>query len=637
MFCKIIAVIPSDDGNEKTTVLFAAEELRRYLKTVLTDELPIVVSKEYTGCENNTIAIGVKLRDFTGIDDPDTDDAVFIDVENFAGVITGTNPRAVLIGVYRFLREKGFRFIRPGKAGEVIPKNIDGKKVEISEKASYRHRAICIEGSVFKEQLIDIIDWLPKVSMNGYFIQFKLPKEFFDRWYTVDNPYRRSHPLTEEEILEIVHLMEREIQKRSLIYHAVGHGWTSSAVGLKGDSWGVYEGKLTKRQTSWLAMINGKRELYKNVPLNTNLCYSDPDVRNAVTDNIVEYCKEHPTVKYVHFWLADANNNNCECENCRKDRTSTYYVQMLNLLDEKLSAADIDTKIVFLIYYDLLWKPLHEKLHNKDRFVLMFAPITRSYSSALPCDTHGTLKPYVLNELEFPKSVEDNLAYLKDWQNDFAGDSFDFDYHYMWDHYYDFSYYNHAKILHQDICNLKNLGLNGLVSCQLQRVFLPTAMGMNVMADTLWNRDTAFDAAADDVLFYEFGEDHAKVKSYLHTLSLCNCAKVLRGEERLEDGDNYEDLDKAKAILKGFVPVIEKNIKTSDTELRKQAWDALMYHNRLYCMLIELYRNYGGKASDKRLEEIRELVLKNEFKYKDVFDGMYFLRTLEKRILKRLG
>ena len=55
---------------------------------------------------------------------------------------------------------------------------------------------------------------------------------------------------------------------------------------------------------------------------------------------------------------------------------------LLNQLDKKLTENNIDVKIVFLIYVDLMWAPEHIKFENPDRFILMFAPITRTYGKA---------------------------------------------------------------------------------------------------------------------------------------------------------------------------------------------------------------------------------------------------------------
>ena len=70
-------------------------------------------------------------------------------------------------------------------------------------------------------------------------------------------------------------------------------------------------------------------------------------------------------------------------------RPADWYVRMLNEMDAAFTAHDISGKIVFLAYVDLLWAPEQEQLANPDRFILMFAPITRSYSRSYDLDTSG--------------------------------------------------------------------------------------------------------------------------------------------------------------------------------------------------------------------------------------------------------
>lgn len=53
-----------------------------------------------------------------GVDDPTLDDAIYIDVRNSKGIITGSNPRSVLFAAYRFLEANGCRWIRPGRNGD---------------------------------------------------------------------------------------------------------------------------------------------------------------------------------------------------------------------------------------------------------------------------------------------------------------------------------------------------------------------------------------------------------------------------------------------------------------------------------------------------------------------------------------
>jgi hypothetical protein len=174
-----------------------------------------------------------------------------------------------------------------------------------------------------------------------------------------------------------------------------------------------------------------------------------------VVHDIAGYLEKHKEVDLLHFWLADGLNNHCECENCVKITPSDIYVKMLNELDQLLSEKDINTKIVFLIYFELLWPPQTEKIQNEDRFILMFAPITRTYSQPFVTKGKiGVLPPFTRNKITLAKSVEENLSFLFAWGKQFKGDSFDFDYHLYFDHYNDPAYYSISEILHTDIKNL---------------------------------------------------------------------------------------------------------------------------------------------------------------------------------------
>ena len=618
----------------QNTLIFAAEELQKYLSKVSDEDFTIVQTNDFTNkVENNTIYLGVKLSSsLPAVEDSELDDAIHIEAVRTSALITGTNARSVLIAVYRYLKELGFSFIRPGECFEYYPEKLVFSNVKVTEKASYRHRAICIEGSVFQKNLIDVIDWIPKAAMSGYFMQFQLPRTFFDRWYLEDTPYREKLELSDDDIRSIVSLGEKEIEKRSLLYHGVGHGWTTQAFGIDGTSWEAHE-EPEEQYRDVIALVNGKRALWQGIPLNTNLCYSNPKARNRVTDNIVNYCKNHPEVSYLHFWLGDGFNNNCECDECIKKRTSDYYIQMLNELDVKLSKESIDTKIVFLIYVDLLWKPLYEKLKNPKRFVLMFAPISRSYTSSFDSDTTGKMQPYELNKLKFPTNVTENLAYLKDWQQDFNCDSFDFDYHFMWDHYYDFAQFRHAQVVWGDVKNLGSIGLNGLVSCQIHRTFLPTSLSMNAMVQTLWNSEISFEEIQNNVLKTEFGSDYKQVITYLSSLSEQGVPKSLRGEEEMVGYNTASTLETALKTIDEFVPVIKNHLDITDAKL-KSAWQKLDFFTELYRQMLVFYKNVanGGEIGD--ISAIKDFALKNEVRFKDEFDAMYFIETFENHIVK---
>jgi hypothetical protein len=147
-----------------------------------------------------------------------------------------------------------------------------------------------------------MIDWAPKVGFNGFFIQFREAFTFFDRWYSHrNNPIKKKDSFSLEQAREYVRLAVKEIQKRGLIYHAVGHGWTSEALGIPGLGWDPGTYTLKPELTQYLAEVNLKREFWQGVPLNTNLCYSNIEVRNLIVENIISYLHKHPEVDLLHF------------------------------------------------------------------------------------------------------------------------------------------------------------------------------------------------------------------------------------------------------------------------------------------------------------------------------------------------
>ena len=63
-------------------------------------------------------------------------------------------------------------------------------------------------------------------------------------------------------------------------------------------------------------------------------------------------------------------------------RPSDWYMMIMNEVDEKLEAAGLDTRIVFISYVDTLWGPEKFAIKNPKRFSLLYAPISRSYCSS---------------------------------------------------------------------------------------------------------------------------------------------------------------------------------------------------------------------------------------------------------------
>ena len=96
---------------ERNILCFAAQELKKYLKKATSDD---VMLSESARIDGQGILLRLAQRgELPTLEDAALDDAILIDVENRCGVIAGSNARSVLIGVYRYLREMGFVFVRP--------------------------------------------------------------------------------------------------------------------------------------------------------------------------------------------------------------------------------------------------------------------------------------------------------------------------------------------------------------------------------------------------------------------------------------------------------------------------------------------------------------------------------------------
>jgi hypothetical protein len=474
--------------------------------------------------------------------------------------------------------------------------------------------------------------------MNSYFNQFRVPFTFFDRWYTHrNNPELEPVPVSADEVAGMVEDHIGEIKKRGMLYHAVGHSWTCEPFGIEGNGWDVKEYPVPEESKKFLAEVKGVRELWGGIPLNTNLCYGNPEVRDRMTGAIAAYCREHGAVDYVHFWLADAYNNHCECDLCRDTEPSDFYVMMMNQLDEKLSGAGLKTRIVFLLYQELLWEPKREALKNPDRFVLMFAPISRTYSTAYAdaeISEKEVLEPYVRNRITLPRDVGVNMARLRRWQENVPGcDSFIYDYHYMWDHLKDPGYMDIARVVCGDMKNLDKLGLNGMVSCQTQRAFFPTGLGAVMMAEALWNRDLNFEAAAKRYFESVYGADAALVFEYLSGLSCRFDPPYIRHEKPQRDPQKRKDFLSLQSFIDAFTPVIEDNLretKNPSPEIR-YSWKLLRLHGELCGILARAFaRKVIGldRETETLWNDAAAFARLHEPELHEVFDVWLFIDTM---------
>ncbi|MGI5946442.1 MAG: DUF4838 domain-containing protein [Lachnospiraceae bacterium] len=455
-------------------------------------------------------------------------DSFQIDISNNGGSISGSNSFSVLAGVYHYLYLLGCRFLGPDPRCEVIPVLTNTAQLyqHISHTASHKHRGICLEGANSAENIKAVIDWLPKVGYNSFFLQFQIPYTFLARWYQHENnPIIPAESFTLEDAVSLTKTILPEIKKRGLRLHQVGHGWTGACLGVPSSDWKKADLALSDSQRSMLAEINGKRELFHGIPMNSNLCYSNPDVIHEFTKQVSDYALAHPEIDYLHVWLADEHNNICECKNCQDHLLADQYIHILNEIDQQLSQHHCSTKIVFLLYQELLWPPKTARFNHPERFVLMFAPISRTFQESYRISGElPEIPEFRRNHITLPVDLDENLSFLRAWQEIFTGDSFVYDYPLGRAHYGDFGYHHISKVISEDICQLDNLKLNGYISCQELRTGMPNFLPNYVMGRTLFDSSCSFDSLRNEYMQAAYGVHAEEVLDYLSRLSgLCSC------------------------------------------------------------------------------------------------------------------
>lgn len=533
------------------TMEFAAYELNRYAATMgIHIQVKLIVDAEQF---DRTKFFRFDVR---------YDDAFVIDVKSGAGTITATNERAVLLGVYHFLKKQGCRFLKPGKDGEYIPLLERVQDVSETWYAKTRHRGttdrVCHSDALGAEGMLAFIDWLPKAMMNSYFIE--LPDYYDDLKLALEhrkNPYKDAEELTYERYLQYDAWIVEEMKKRGLIRHGAGHGWTIMMMdGIDDITSKAVDAVCANPEI--LAEIDGERKTYNSKPLHTNLCYSQAKVRRKMAENVYAYSVEHPEVDFIHVWLADYFNNFCECENCRKLAQSDWYIKILNEIDEVFTAHGSDKKIVFLIYFELAYLPIQERINNEDRFVMMFAPYGRDFTKAYREWEEVPHAPAPLNQFKREYMHMGRYLYLlKQWQQIFKGDSFVFDYS-LYDavSHTEVTNVGFAPVPYQDCMDLTVYGLNGRIECGQTNAMTPTSLILYSMADAMFYGEKDFAEIEEDYFTVSYGEEQ-KVLPFLKEMSVVLPTKYMLCKTKLlteEDAARLQGgLDRVREFKKEFI------------------------------------------------------------------------------------
>lgn len=422
---------------------------------------------------------------------------------------------------------------------------------------------------------------------------------------------------------------ETEIARRGLRFHDMGHGWTAEPLGLDSrQGWRAAESaELPEELRPFVAEINGRRELYGGVALNTNICFSNAQGRHKIAEYVADYAQNHQNVDFLHIWLADAHCNHCECEFCRQKRVSDWYVILLNEIDEALTARKLPTRIVFIEYYDTNWAPLTERLKNPKRFTLLFAPLGHSYLEGydVQADT-SAMQLYELNRITPPRALKACFAHLDEWKKCFPGDAFAYEYHFWRSQYCDFSGLSHARVIYNDIRHLKMHGLSGIIEDGSQRSFFPTGFCYYVYGETLFDASVSFDSLVEDYFSHAFGTDWKQVIQYLEGVGARMPVEYFSGKMSADParGSMYnpavaKTLRTVPEWVDAFRPVIQAHL---GQEMRAMdvSWRLLLEH----ADLVSGFAFAAAKAADGENASMEFNALRDEFSGREVYIERYY-------------
>ncbi len=607
------------------TVIFAAEELKKYIKMMCPDFHSEIVFHKQRGIQLGLMEdLGV-YDDIVG--DKTLDDIIYIDTNGEQGIISGNNPRSVLLAVYEYLRKQGCRWLFPGRDGEYIPVLDKLEDIKITHKASVRFRGQCIEGAVSRENVLNAIDYAPKVGLNCFMLECFTPYGYYQNWYShMNNDLKKSEKITEETALQWKRECEAEIGKRGLLYNDMGHGFTTLAFGVN-----ELEDLSNYKDLEYLAMINGERIFFKNEPIETNFCMSNEKARKKFVDYIANYATVHSNVDLLHIWLADGINNHCECEECAKLSPSDWYLVILNELDAELCARGLDTKLVFVVYCDLLWSPTEIEFHNPDRFVMLFAPIARDYTINYGIQPNeSAVTPYVRNKLENPKDMAANLGYLKKWQDAFNGSCFAYEYHFYFLSYFDLTGISLAKCAYDDVLGMKTNGIHGMIEDQSQRCCFPNNLPIYTWARIMWDENNGLEFISREYYEAAYGVDWERVYAYLaesaEILSFEYMIKQLKDKKELKNDEIYHRLGRLLEISEELSVLCQTKFD-GGKRCQSIAWQLLEFWSKMMKFFVPYMKSITSNeisAALRNLDILLKYLYANESFLQNYFDVFLF-------------
>ena len=608
------------------TLRFAARELSSYIQKMTGSRLPLAKAADVRPGSTGFL---IRCDDLSGR--RLGSDEFEIKPSRGLLVLRGNRPRSCLYAVYAYLDREGVRFVRPGPDGELVPRRRALRRnVRMHERASYDHRCVCNEGATSIEHAVGMVDWMAKHRMNEFHLQFETSLPFWNRWYAHEgNPRFGASPSTGKskrhrgiglaESRRLDAIVIKELKLRGMDVHRMGHGWTCGSLGIPARGWETVQKTVPPALKNRIAMVNSKRQWHRGIPANTELCYSNPEAFDGIVETVVRYAARHPEADAVLFCTADGMNQWCECARCRTLSPSDWYARLVNAIGEALHARGLSTRVSFDAYVDVLQAPERECVRDPHgNLIFMLAPFFRCYEHPLAetrCDEDYPVQRWALNRTPVIFSNRAYVQLLRQWQARMDADSMLCDYHFYFLQYFALDEMLLARLIHQDVTNLLELGFNGIFSCQVLRAFYPTALGMTVMAESLWNRECRFDEVMDRHIKAAFGPFARGVADYLQTLGALFKPDPEAHDHLLNRPTDARRAGKAVTFVEQWAPRLARMRRRATTGLHARSLEYLEHYNTLLSFLCKAAASFAAGdtgAAERELSQATEFACNTE-------------------------
>jgi hypothetical protein len=205
----------------------------------------------------------------------------------------------------------------------------------------------------------------------------------------------------------------------------------------------------------------------------------------------------------------------------------------------------------------------------------------------------------------------------------------------MWAHVSDFGYEKCARNLFRDMQDLPKIGLDGMVSCQVQRCCFPTALPLYMMAAARWDEKADFDQKALEYYRAAYGPDGSKVHEILSRVSdLVLLYDSPSGRHQWpQDTPCCQDLNALAKAADDLAKLLEDHQADA---LSAVEWQMLSHYQKYLSMLhrvLVCWAKQDQAGKEEAFRQLMDYLWKNEMALQSCLD----VQNVERSIIRKLG